>query len=113
MSITLVQNQTTAPYTLNYSISTSATGAGNLLLLVVAQNTITAAPSGWSRIYNPSTNVDVWWYPNNPGGLSSFTFSITTSGAGGYSFQEWSGVPSSIAVDLSVWNSNTGSTITV
>jgi hypothetical protein len=54
--------------------------AGNLLVAVAgcAVNTAITGPSGWIQgpvAVNGITNqVSLWYYPDNPGGLSSFTF---------------------------------------
>jgi MSHA biogenesis protein MshQ len=80
----------------------SASTAGNLLVAVVANGTDCAAftaPANWVKATgtcssgNTTGQVSIWYYPNNPGGISSATFTAasgTKSIVGQLS--EWSGV---------------------
>src|SRR5436309_14928044 len=68
----------TGPTGATATLATAST-AGNLLVATVAAQASTAftAPSGWAR--GPSTtasnaHAEVWYYANNPGGITSATF---------------------------------------
>src|SRR5581483_1700712 len=66
-----------------------ASTAGNLLVATVNSNPSNinfTAPAGWVRAVavNQATagRVEIWYYPNNPGGISSVTFTTTVSAVG-------------------------------
>lgn len=84
MTWTLVQKSTAAG---SGSASVgSASTAGNLLVACIIDadeaSTVTA-PSGWVKAIQGAQafagSAGIWYYPNNPGGISSVTFSDTTS----------------------------------
>jgi len=82
----------------------AASTAGTLVVATLAtqKNTAFTAPSGWTQAVNKGqTNAEaaIWYYPNNPGGITSasFTSSGATSTAGQLS--EWSGVATGSPLD--------------
>ena len=96
---------------------TAASTAGNLLVATLASNNTAAftAPSGWVRgphVTN-SAAAEIWYYPNNPGGISSAVFgnSGTTFTAGQLS--EWSGAAKTSPLDQSPTATATGASLTV
>jgi hypothetical protein len=77
----------------------SSSQAGTLLVAVLtsASTSTFSGPTGWTRATGTSSSTagraDIWYYPNNPGGITSATF--TTSGSGGAvagELTEWNGV---------------------
>ena len=75
----------------------AASTAGNLLVATVnadATATPFTAPAGWVSAagINQGTagRVEIWYYPNNPGGISSVTFTTAVNAVG--ELTEWSGV---------------------
>jgi hypothetical protein len=82
----------------------SASAVGNLLVAALQSTatTVFTAPSGWVRAVGAESaccgRVEIWYYQNNPGGISSATFS-STSGTLGAQLSEWSGVSTSGALD--------------
>lgn len=98
----------------------SASTAGTLLVAVLTntkRNTAWTAPAGWTQAITGNDNccgrVDIWYYANNPGGISSATFTAangTTSGQ----LSEWDGVATSAPVDQTgQQNNNSSSSFTV
>lgn len=90
MAWTLVQ-ESTAPGTNSSGASVApsvAAGshAGNLLVAVISgvndPDTLTG-PSGWVQavqgVQTTAGTASIWWYGNNPGGISSATFTDTAS----------------------------------
>src|SRR5439155_12910687 len=74
-----------------------ASTAGTLLVATVNSDPTAAAftaPAGWVSAVsiNQATagRVEIWYYPNNPGGITSATF--TTGGNAVGQLSEWSGV---------------------
>jgi hypothetical protein len=99
----------TASSSLALTLSSAST-SGNLLVATVENGTSGATfsgPSGWVRAVggngggttNPG-RAEIWYYANNPGGISSATF--TASGASHVQGQlsEWSGVATSSPLDV-------------
>lgn len=82
----------------------AASTSGNLLVATVgaAGATSISAPAGWVRAVQNNVNAadtdEIWYYPSNPGGITSVTFSSSgTSMTAGVS--EWSGVAASSPLD--------------
>ena len=82
--------------------------AGSMLVAVLGNGTAGAsfsAPAGWSRAVSSSAaccgEEEIWYYPNNPGGISSATF---TAASGSTSIigelSEWTGVDLVSPVDV-------------
>src|ERR1044071_4375314 len=93
---------------------TSASTAGNLLLLAIgtgnpgAVPSITNMPTGWFKLTSAlaasATDWEFWVYPNNPGGIQNIipTANCGVAGARWYThMSEWSGVLSASYLDAS------------
>lgn len=76
----------------------AASTAGNLLAAIVATgaNTTVTAPSGWVKatsIYTAGVgSTQIWYYPNNPGAITSVKFTLSASDTAVAQLSEWSGV---------------------
>src|SRR2546430_5129185 len=84
----------------------SASTAGNLLVATVYGNsTVTLnGPAGWTRAAAVQGTgvgeVETWYYANNPGGITTATWSSQSGGAPTMAqLSEWSGVATSSPVD--------------
>jgi hypothetical protein len=84
----------------------NSSSAGNLLVASLADSSSGSsfgAPAGWARaatVDSTSGHAEIWYYANNPGGISSAAFS---AGLGLLVFgqlSEWSGVATSSPVDV-------------
>lgn len=78
----------------------AASTAGTLLVATLAtqKNTVFTAPSGWTQAVNKGqTNAEaaIWYYPNNPGGITSASFTNTGATSTSGQLSEWSGVATS------------------
>jgi Concanavalin A-like lectin/glucanases superfamily/Domain of unknown function (DUF2341) len=92
--------------------------AGTLLVAYVQWYSTTSsvsAPSGWVQATSAKTSstgsVALWYYPNNPGGITSVTF--TTTSSGGYfvgELSEWSGVSPTSPLDRTGSTTSTSTT---
>jgi hypothetical protein len=76
----------------------SPSTTGNLLVAEIdtGANTSVTAPAGWAEaasVYEPEDGTaQIWYYPDNPGGISSATFSLSASDLVIAQLSEWSGV---------------------
>jgi hypothetical protein len=76
----------------------AASTSGNMLAAVVATvaNTTVTAPVGWVKATSVFTTgvgtTQVWYYPNNPGAISSVKFTLSASDSAAAQLSEWSGV---------------------
>lgn len=100
--------------------------SGNLLVATIvdinsgcASDNITA-PAGWTRaatICRGGTGpLQLWYYPNNPGGISSVAFSTGSAGANARAqLSEYSGVATSSPVDenVTLYQSTSGTSLTI
>jgi hypothetical protein len=90
--------------TLNVTLSSPST-AGNLLVVALSgSGSFSTAASGWVNAVSKagaanSQGVGIWYYPNNPGGISSVTFTTTVSTIFAGEMSEWSGVATSSPLD--------------
>src|SRR5262249_48874783 len=80
-------------------------------------NTAFSAPTGWISAIVGSSNccgrVQVWYYANNPGGITSAGFTSSGGTVAGQ-LSEWSGVDSSSPVETTGQQSHTsGSSFTI
>ena len=107
----------TATATVIPSLATAST-AGTLLVatLTSQKSTSFTAPTGWVRAATASrTNAEaeIWYYANNPGGITSASFSSSGATATAGQLSEWSGVATSSPVDKSGTTTSTlGTSIT-
>lgn len=118
MAIALVQaSSTVATGTSTVSPTLpAASTAGTLLVahLNVSNFNITSKPTGWVEVplTGSTARSRLLYYPNNPGGLSSFTF-----GGGTFTLQgvvtEWSGVATTSPLDTYGETLGTASPITI
>jgi len=98
----------------------SASTAGTLLVATLTNKTNTVAftaPSGWTQAVTGNNlccgRTDIWYYVNNPGGITSATFTAV-SGTTSAQLSEWNGVVSSSPVDQTgSGNHTTGSSYTI
>ncbi|HZQ76778.1 MAG TPA: hypothetical protein VFE55_05575 [Acidimicrobiia bacterium] len=84
----------------------AASTAGTLLVATLAtqKNTVFTAPSGWTQAVNKAqTNAEaaIWFYPNNPGGIASASFTSTGATSISGQLSEWSGVATASPLDKS------------
>jgi len=124
--ITLVQNSTitTRPITTANPVVTLpvASTAGDLLVVVLAQGanqttSITSGPAGFLRaasvqqLGGDNTSLEIWYYPNNPGGILAATF-VGDPSLYVWSSQisEWSGVGAVSPLETSGTATATGGT---
>ena len=76
----------------------SASTSGDMLAAMVGTraNTTVTAPSGWIRATGVFTTgvgaTAIWYYPNNPGAISSVKFTLAASDTAVAQLSEWSGV---------------------
>jgi hypothetical protein len=117
VAISLIQAKTASGTSTSGSISFTSTGAGNLLVAIVcvsnsngSTNPTFTTPANWTaegspnliNVYSPQAG-QLYYYPNNPGGLTSATlaFSAITAG-GGWSalFLEFSGIATTSPIDV-------------
>lgn len=108
VSATIAQVQTgtlakVAGATVAPALSAAST-AGTLLVATLAsgKNTTFTGPAGWTKaatVGRTGALAEIWYYANNPGAITtaSFTSSLATFAAGQLS--EWSGVAPSSPVD--------------
>ena len=97
----------TTSTTNSVSPTLSSSTSGTLLVAVIstASTNSVSGPSGWTRATGTSSSnagrADIWYYANNPGGITSATFSVG-SGSGGAmmgEITEWNGVALSSPLD--------------
>lgn len=94
MAIALVQNSATIAAGATNTLPVAST-AGTLLVATLGGTPVTP-PAGWSKaIDDASFQVSIYFYQNNPGGLSSFNF----TNANELFIMEFSGVATSTALD--------------
>lgn len=98
----------------------SASTAGTLLVAVLTNKSNSptwTAPTGWTQAVT-STNsccgrADIWYYANNPGGITSATFTASSGTTSGQ-LSEWNGVVSASPLDQTgSGNHGSGSSFTV
>jgi hypothetical protein len=84
----------------------AASTAGNLLVAIVnagASATQSTAPAGW--VYANGVNQagccrsELWYYPNNPGGISSAAFTMAAGNQGIAQMTEWKNVSTVTPLD--------------
>ena len=91
----------------------AASAAGTLLVATLTSDESpnkSTQPAGWVFATNANQigagRVEIWYYPNNPGGLSSFQFALNpATDFGEVQISEWSGVLAVAPLD------QTGSTV--
>ena len=106
-AITQVQAGTEATKKKNPNLTLpAASTAGNLLVAAVNSDPTATAftgPGGWVSAVgiNQGTagRVEIWYYPNNPGGISGATFTTSVNAVG--QLTEWSGVAAASPLDQS------------
>jgi hypothetical protein len=83
----------------------SASTAGTLLVAVLTNKTNSVAftgPAGWTQAITGNNaccgRIDIWYYANNPGGITSAAFTASSGTTAGQ-LSEWNGVVSSSPVD--------------
>ena len=86
----------------------AASTQGTLLVAVLENGTSSSAPfsapAGWSKAVSSSNSCcgtsEIWYYPNNPGGISSATFTASSGTASIIGqLSEWNGVVASSPLD--------------
>ena len=82
----------------------AASTAGTLLVATLAgqKNASFTGPSGWVQAVKTgqsNAETEIWYYANNPGGITSASFSIGNSSSSAGQLSEWSGVAVSSPVD--------------
>ena len=101
-----------------------ASTAGNLLVATIQENTFAngcsaqgyTGPAGWilaNKSFNGTSCLaaEIWYYPDNPGGITTATFSNNKAGSVDGTLSEWSGVAMSSPLDTSAV-SNSGAVMT-
>ena len=93
----------TATATVAPTLSTAST-AGTLLVATLAsqRNSSYSAPSGWTkavRVGSTNSDAEIWYYANNPGGITSASFTNNPSSSSSGQLSEWSGVTTSSPLD--------------
>jgi len=105
---------TSSSASLSATLPASST-AGDLLVATITENGTTtfSAPAGW--IAGPAVSTtgtyhgraEIWYYPNNPGGISSATFTASGATQVGGQLSEWSGVATTSPLDTRGTNTAT------
>ncbi|MCA1845011.1 MAG: hypothetical protein LC792_17820, partial [Actinobacteria bacterium] len=85
------------------ALATGST-AGTLLMATLAsqKNSTFSGPTGWVRAVNAgrtNSETEIWYYANNPGGITSASFSNSGATATAGQLSEWSGVATSSPLD--------------
>ena len=97
-TVAKVAGATVAP-----TLATASTNGTLLVANLAAQkNGSFSAPSGWVRatsVGRTNAETEIWYYPNNPGGITSASFSNSGSSSAAGQLSEWSGVAPSSPVD--------------
>ena len=93
----------TATATVAPALSAAST-AGTLLVATLAsqKNATFTGPSGWVKaagVGRTNAEAEVWYYANNPGGITSASFTDSGATATAGQLSEWSGVAPSAPVD--------------
>jgi hypothetical protein len=94
----------------------AASTTGTLLVVVLTSDAASSSsgPAGWTRAVSifQSTNgwAEIWYRPNNPGGITSATFTIPSAASVEAEMSEWSGVATSSPVDTTSTVTATGTT---
>ena len=98
----------------------SASTAGNLLVAEINPftNPTVTAPTGWVKAtavnLAAAGTAQIWYYPNNPGGITSAVFSLSPSATVVAELSEWSGIARVSPLDGTGTNSSAGaSSLTV
>ena len=84
----------------------AASTAGNLLVAIVVgqKNASFSGPANWVQgpnVGRTNNEAEVWYYPNNPGGITSAAFTNTGTNFSAGQLSEWSGVATSSPLDKS------------
>jgi hypothetical protein len=91
----------------------AGSAAGNLLAATLTTTTGPfAAPAGWVKgpvVSNTGVDTEIWYYPGNPGGISSAAFTSPGTNSIG-ELSEWSGVAAVSPLDKSGTATATGVT---
>ncbi len=107
----------------------SASTAGTLLVAVLVNksNSTFTAPSGWTNAVSHGEpccgDIEIWYRANNPGGITSQTFTAASGSTILGELSEWSGVATSSPLDQTgvhqsspgtktTWSATTGSALT-
>lgn len=93
----------TASATVAPTLSTAST-AGTLLVATLAsqKNGNFTGPNGWVRAASAgltNAETEIWYYANNPGGITSASFSNSDATSTAGQLSEWSGVATSSPLD--------------
>jgi hypothetical protein len=89
----------------------AASIAGTLLVVTLRSDTSSSnkpftAPGGWlaanNAFLNGTAHTQIWYYPNNPGGITSADFGVSPSSINAVAqMSEWSGVATTSPLDQS------------
>jgi len=99
--------------------SFSATTAGNLLIASVGYSGITpafAAPTGWVKAVSFAgtlSETEIWYYANNPGGITSVSFTFTSGTTATMQLSEWSGLATTSVLDKTGTATASATSVTV
>ena len=93
----------TASATVAPALSTAST-AGTLLVATLAgqKNASFTGPSGWVQAVKTgqsNAETEIWYYANNPGGITSASFTDTGATSTSGQLSEWSGVATTSPLD--------------
>ncbi|HEV7535637.1 MAG TPA: hypothetical protein VGP90_08390, partial [Acidimicrobiia bacterium] len=82
----------------------AASTAGTLLIatLVSGKTAAFTGPAGWTKaagIGLTNTEAEIWYYANNPGGVTTASFTVTGATFTAGQLSEWSGAATSAPVD--------------
>lgn len=117
VTISAVQTGTAASVgagNLTLTLSVAST-AGDLLVASLASDKVAAftGPAGWVRgpnTGNAGGEAEIWYYPNNPGGITSAVFGNGAIHFAGGQLTEWSGAGPSSPLDVSGTNVSSSAT---
>jgi hypothetical protein len=108
----------TAVTSITPTLATAST-SGELLTAIVATaaNTTLTAPTGWVKatgVYTASVGTtQIWYYANNPGGISSVKFSLSASDTVRAQLAEWSGIATATPLNATGTGTQTANSTTL
>jgi len=105
--------------TSSISATLSATTAGDLLVATVGYAGTApsfTAPSGWVKAVSMIANwseTEIWYYANNPGGITNVSFTFARGSTATLQLSEWSGVAAASPLDSTGTSTVSSTSVTV
>jgi len=108
MASTLVKKSASVPFGSGVTSVTptlpSASVAGNLLVcpVYIWASAVTSLPTGWVRAVQQTSSIgysEIWYYANNPGGISSVVVTFQNASNGAAMLLEYNNAAGTLALD--------------